>query len=459
MNVVGRVAAGSLMFLFLLQSASGGEHHTLRFLYPESRNAKKGCSLAVSSDGKEVALCVEPGMVYFVRTADGEHVAEVKANPVVMNYSRDGSRVLMVEKYESFSVATKTRQRFPVTLEEKPGALGLRIAERNGKLVVERIFEGSPAAGCGKFAVGDEIVGAGEGKVGRMDNVIGFSLAKCLGRTKGPVNTFVRVQVLHKGNPQPETVLLQRKLSVNKPDGTAEFLPLTVPPIADNLVLFERDSHSTIVSAADGRFIGSLIPEDLEPGGPYAISPDQRWYATLSRTRENPRKFGIEIFDLTKLERTHSLPFDRNSYSTLAFSADNKELLVGTWEWIDVFDVTTGKFQRSYRLDGKITTTFEPARQNQPRSILDSPGQKVQSIAVSPTLIAVSSALGTVELLDLETGASVKTFPLQAKEQIYRNRLVEFLSFSPDGRWLVFYVNGLLNIVDVTDIKLGAKAS
>lgn len=33
-----------------------------------------------------------------------------------------------------------------------------------------------------------------------------------------------------------------------------------------------------------------------------------------------------------------------------------------------------------------------------------------------------------------------------------RQRQVDFLQFSDDGHWLVFYVNGVLNIVEVRDL-------
>lgn len=78
----------------------------------------------------------------------------------------------------------------------------------------------------------------------------------------------------------------------------------------------------------------------------------------------------------------------------------------------------------------------------------------MHSIATSPILLAVAAPWGQVDLLDLATGVSVRTFPFSSDGQkLYEDCKVEVMEFSTDGRWLVFYVNGVLNIVDVKDLK------
>jgi hypothetical protein len=78
----------------------------------------------------------------------------------------------------------------------------------------------------------------------------------------------------------------------------------------------------------------------------------------------------------------------------------------------------------------------------------------VQSIATSPKLLAVAAPWGQVDLLDLATGISMRTFPFNSDGQkVYGEKNVEVMEFSSDGRWLAFYVNGVLNIVDVSDLK------
>jgi WD40 repeat protein len=473
MKLVVRFGAGALLLLFVLRSASGGDHHTLRFMYSGSRAAKTACCMAMSPDGKELALCVEPDTVHFIRTSDGEQVSQITAHPFVMKYSADGSRVLMVSTDDAWLVETKTRRRVSVDTREEPGYLGLKAAVRNGKLLVERLFDSGPAAESGQLVVGDEVVGFAEGKSAEMQNLIGLSATAFTAKLKGPVHTFVRIQVLHKGHTQPETVLLRRRAG-KITDGTILFLPWAVPPITDNLVLFQRGGRHTFVSAFDGTAIGSMTAEDLQNAGQHAVSPDQRRFATLSFTTRDRNKYGIEVFDVSKLERTLSLPFDRRSFAALKFSADAKELLACSRDRIDVIDVSTGKFQRSYRLDGAITT--KPDDDHPKKNSVDfdggdgdsvigaaadlfgdfddPPEHKIASLAVSRSLFAVASPWGKVDLYDLATGVSVRTFPFGSDGQkVYGETKVEVIEFSADGRWLVYFVNGVLNIVDVADIR------
>lgn len=473
MTVMKKLATVAMLFVVNIPLASGGEHHTLRFLYGNSGSAKRASALAISPDGKEFALCVESGTVHFIRTADGEQISQITAQPFVMKYSKDGSCVLMVTTDESFVVETQTRRRASVDTGEEPGYIGLRTVQRNGKLLVEKLIDGGPAANSGQLLIGDEIIGFALGKSAEIQSAIGLNTADFVDRMKGPVRTFVRIQVLRKGQQQPEIVLLQRA-AAKKSGETIAFVTSELPVVADNLVLFQRDGRHTFVSAYDGTAIGSLMPEDLEHRGQHAVSPNHHHFATLAVTKRDRRKYGIEVFDLTKLERMLTLPFERSSFVALTFSAQGDELLAGSRDRIDAFEVSTGKFQRSYRLDGTITTTFDDDRpKKNPVKFDGSIGQSVaaaaadrngysfeappylvHSIAASPRLLAVAAPWGQVDLLDFVTGVSVRTFPFSSDGQkVYEDCKVEVMEFSADGRWLIFYVNGVLNIVDVSDLK------
>ncbi len=433
MIVMKRVATVAMLLLINVPLALGGDHHTLRFLYPNSGSAQRASALAISPDGKELALCVESGSVHFIRIADGEQISQIKTRPFVMKYSKDGSRVLMVTTDESFVVETQTRRRASVDIGEQPGYIGLRTGLRNGKLLVDELIEGGPAAKSGQLLVGDEIIGYSQRKSSEMQSAIGLNTTDFVDRTKGPVRTFVGIQVLRKGQQQPETVMLQRA-AAKKSGETIAFVASEIPAIVDNLARFQCDGRHTFVSAYDGTAIGSLMPEDLEQRGQHAVSPDHHYFATLAFTKRDRRKYGIEVFDLTKLERTLTFPFERRSFVALTFSAKGDELLAGSRDRIDAFEVSSGKFLRSYRLDGTITTTFEDDRPKKNpvkfdgsigQSVaaaaadrngynLDAPPYLVYSIAASPKLLAVAAPWGQVDLLDFATGVSVRTFPFSS---------------------------------------------
>jgi len=157
----------------------------------------------------------------------------------------------------------------------------------------------------------------------------------------------------------------------------------------------------------------------------------------------------------------------------LAFSADGKELLGVSNDRVDSFDAENGKFLRTYMLDGKLLTTFEDedgppseitagggvgttvarAAADRVGSIRTPRPQRIQKIAVSAKHLAIGAPNGTVTLWDYKTGAKVASFELTTKANDYAPTNVEALSLSEDGRWLVYYVQGTLNMVDVAELK------
>ena len=168
---------------------SAGEHHTLRYLYEDSRIPISVRSLAMSPDSKEAALGLENGVVHFIRLADGEQTTEVKALPFDMKYCRDGSRVLMMSEYETFTLNVSTRSRTKVNTSDVPGYVGLMTVNRNGKLIVDSTVDGSPAQLCNELQRGDEIIALGDGKSGAMRDVVGMPSTQFVSQLKGPVGT------------------------------------------------------------------------------------------------------------------------------------------------------------------------------------------------------------------------------------------------------------------------------
>ncbi len=464
---------GSILFIALVSTvADAGEHHSLRFHYADFRGAKSARCLAISPDGTEVAVCVNPGIVHFVRTKDGEMAGKYESLPFEMKYSKDGSRLLIFSADNPVLLDTKTRRAVPVDTTEEAGFVGVRTIERNGKLLIDRLFDGGPAAKSGQLQIGDEVIGVSNKKAGEFESTLGMTVEQFIKRLQGPARTFVRVQILRKGHDRPEPVLLQRqpgKLTGDKLQ-VAEIAPVE---ITDKLVHFQREGRHSFLSALDGKVLAALDTEDIQQVGQYAISPDQRRFAVLSFTIADRQKYACEVFDVTKPERTLYFPFDRKSFNGLAFSADGKELLGVSNDRVDSFDAENGKFLRTYTLDGKLLTTFEDedgppseitagggvgtsvarAAADRVGSIRTPRPQRIQKIAVSAKHLAIGAPNGTVTLWDYKTGAKVASFELTTKANDYAPTNVEALSLSEDGRWLVYYVQGTLNMVDVADLK------
>jgi WD40 repeat protein len=469
MSVTKKAIAGVLVFLFNVSFALGGDHHTLRFLYPDSRSPKPALSLAISPDGAELALSVEPGTVHFVRLSDGEQISQITANPFSMRYSKDGSRLLMLTTNASFLLNTKTRQKVSVDIRDQPGYVGLGTVNRNGKLLVNRLHAGGPAATSGRVSIGDEIVGYCEGRNGEWRDAIGMLVDDFSTAIKGPIRTHLQIRILKKGESEPQTVFLTRQ-SARIAGDALEFRETPLPIIEDNLLSCRFGDRMTFVSTRDGSAVASLATEQVQIMGKHDISPDYHRTAKLASLKNSRSKYGIEVFDLLKLERTLFTPFDRDSYCDLRFSADGKELFAASVDRVDVLDADSGQFMRSYRLDGIITndsTEDRPKKNNDTNGsslglsaigasadrsgyVPDAAPSSIAAIAVSKTLIAIASPDGHVSLWSLASGELQKKVGTgMRREDVFRRHSAPLIEFSDDGKWLVFYVHGVLNILQV----------
>ena len=460
----------ALVLAVPFRSLSAGEHHTLRYLYEDSRVPISARSLAISPDSKEAALGLDDGVVHFIRLADGEQTSEVQALPFDMKYCRDGSRILMLSEYEAFTLNTSTRSRTKVNTGDVPGYVGLMTVNRNGKLIVDSTVDGSPAQLCNELQRGDEIVAMGDGKSGQMLDVVGMPSTQFASQLKGPVGTYVRLSLLRRNGETTEPILLRRSPAVAS--GTsAQFATMQKQTIGETLMHFQRDQRHTFSSAFDGKCIGALHTEDVNLVGQYAVSPDQTLFAVLSYTNRSREQYGIEIYDLTNLERKHYISFNRPSFNSIAFSTDSRELFAASHNRIDVYDVVSGGFERGLvgtsvapiptpidkkhekPISGSVGTSVVGARSDSIGEFSVS-ATRIEKIAVTTLLVAVAVPGGALELWDAKTG-TIRTAIAAPKHgtREYMTPKIDLMQFSPDGRWLVYYIEGIFNIVDVSEFS------
>ena len=75
--------------------------------------------------------------------------------------------------------------------------------------------------------------------------------------------------------------------------------------------------------------------------------------------------------------------------------------------------------------------------------------QLVNKIAVSAqNLVAVGDRNGNIGIWNLESDSLVASLPAEHENP------VQHLQFSPDGRWLAYYVGGALHVEDVSTIPV-----
>lgn len=466
------------LLLFHSPVISGEEHHTLRYLYPDSRTAEKLSALAISDDSQEVAIAVNSGLIHFVRIRDGETLGKVAASPFTMCYSRDNSRMIAVGRDATYVVDLSTRQKVSVDSRDVPGYVGLRAIQRNGKLVIDELIAGGPAALHGDIVVGDEITEYAESSDRDWQSALGMTGGEFSQAIRGPVRSQIRLRVLHRGETEPQIVTLERQ-AAKLGNTTMQFQTWTPPSIDDNLIHFGRGNRQVFALAKDGTTVGSYEPHKIRSYGQHDFAPNRSWFASLSHLKADSHSYGIEIVDLTRMELVKFVSFSGNGFQALKFGRDGNELYAASTRRVDVINAESGEFVRCYRLDGTVgdsaddnlpkrnpsfsdvneedgdeggdaTSVADAAADNIGANLIDAVDARIDTIAVSAKYLAVASMNGDVSLWSIENGALVTTYKLSRVESDrYRERTIEALQFSANGEWLVYYIDGVLHIVQV----------
>ena len=217
--------------------------------------------------------------------------------------------------------------------------------------------------------------------------------------------------------------------------------------------------------AATGNPVVHLETIDIRNVGQYAISPDETKFAVVA-SRKDREGNAVEVYDLASQVRLAFIPLSASSFFQITFAADNNRVLVGTWDTVEVCDtakaevvsrMTLGyqlpKKDDGYRISGSIGTLAMNEVRAQiadgSEGRVGSPRQLVALLAASiRNVVAVGDLNGNVGMWDLDSGEHVKNIPAE------QDKPVEQLAFSPDGRWLAYFVDGSLHLEDVSEARV-----
>ena len=443
-----------------------GSHHLLRLL-TDSGSPRGVRTLTFSPDGSMLAVAVGRDQVQVIRTEDGETIGSYDLVPFSMAYSRDGSRLLMVSEIDTVLLDTERWAEVELDQGTEPGYVGLRFDRENGKVLISEITSGGPVEALGTLHVGDEVVSVGDGKGGPMTEVLGRPVEFVSEQIAGPAGAFVRLGVIARGTFKPEVHTVQRQ-ALRRVGNGFRFLPVQQPETVENVIVTADDKRRYLLrSARTGHALARLMPEAVENRGQWAVSPDGTRFALLARRADGEPGTAVEIFRVETGETERVVPFAKDSWYGVAFSADGSQLLVGTWDTVEVLDLERGAFVEPMRLAPKPQQE-EPA---EPTTGGGTPGASVAiaaadivgpigdedlaadrqltSLAASAQgLIAVGGPDGRVRLWDLNAKQPLYAFERLAEEPVTK------IAFSPDGRWLTYYVeSGELHLVDVSEIR------
>ena len=321
----------------------------------------------------------------------------------------------------------------------------------------------------GKVNVGDELVAVGEGKNGTMRRVVGFSEQRAIELIKGVAGTYLQIEVIPKGELESTVVTLRRDAK-RQEGGETKFVPFTSADEDENLAWCMSDNRHTLFSASTGKPVSVLQPEDVEQVGQNALSPDCKTFALLAKRRDGSGKeSAIELFSVGSRERLGYASFPKDTWCQIAFSGDSSKLLVGTWDTVEVMDVKSREFLKPLTLGWESPSVTKKSDDDGPKGSAASvaqaaadrnafppedpnrsPQRLVACLACSSRdIVATGDLAGQVSLWDLASGKLVDKMPCTEEKK------VQTVRFSPDGKWLAYYVEGVLHVVDVT--KVGEK--
>ncbi len=412
------------------------DHHTFRF--SGSIYSMSGPCIAMSPRSDEFLFCSGNDKVQLIRIVDGEMSEFCDSKAAAIAYSADGSRVLVKTDRESRLIETGSKRELPLNKDYLPGGLGITLEGKNGKILIQKLLPGGPAAASGNIQVGDEITGFSRGLYGEKISLLGTSVNEVINYIKGLPGSFIRLNLVSKGEEDEHRVLLRRR-GYRMEGSTLVFVddPIRQP---ENFILINTKDGLAFASALDGFIYKGPVPETVKTLQQHAISKDQKQFAILGPTSFGPTDYSIEVFDAVHMTRLYDEPFPLSSFSAMRYSPDGKLIFISSQIRVDAFDSVTGKFSHGYTLDGKRRTTIEDI------NIAAPPEPLALAMAVSEHLLATTDFEGNVKIWSLETGAVLNRY--SAKER----KVVKLVEFTPDGKWLVFYRDGTLHVVEVADL-------
>ena len=422
-------------------------------------------AMTFSPDGRQLAVSVADH-VDLIDLNQGDIIRHFKARPFSIKYTQDGRRLYMISTSEASLLDVQSGVVMPTTYRQIKSDPGINLEQRNGKLLIKSLVRGGSADVSEALQVGDELLAFSNGQNGKMERITGWSLESAKEALKGYNGTYARLTVLPKGRygaKNEKTLTLRRTIvAANGQGGASSGSGKPSFPNAIAWCMLGRDWHE-FRDAASGQPVSHIQTVDIDNVGLYALSPDQKKFAVVA-SRKDREGSAVEVFDLASQERVAFVPLSTTSFLDVAFASDNNRVLVGTWDTVEVCDTAKEAVVSQLTFGYQLPTAEETDRQNRSpgglmmRSVManiadgtttgrSSSKQLVNKIAVSAqNLVAVGDRSGGISIWNLESDSLVATLPAEHEDA------VDHLQFSPDGRWLAYYVGGALHIEDVSTL-------
>ena len=466
------------LFLLIIsqcvQHTLAGNHFTVRLKNPKSWSSPDVELLRFSPDASELTVATSRGM-QFIRTRDGEVTGRIGFTPFAMEYTKDGSILHAIATRQSKLLRVADKYSLPMNYKRKNGYVGIRLNERNGKLLISHVDADSPADSTKLIRIGDELVGVGQGKADQIVSVVGKTSKQVVRLLKGLPGTYLRLSVISRGSLDPQTVLV-RRADGSSNAGRRQYKEFDPPVEFDNVVRCMVNGYHEFRSARTGRTVSAFRLQNINGNrGTPGISNDSKLYAWIGKYRVIPRKamyfhdsssidsssilstsgtdasqvagsafdrfgssrksgdfFGVEIYDIATRTLKASFPISVDPrfssglyFRGVHFSEDAKQLIVGTQSRFHVYDIQSGNRTTEIVIDQ------------------DALRPMIMSSDFASGLAAAGGDDGHVRIVDVANELVVQKVSSRSEEEITH------VALSRNARKLAFHVDGVIHIVDI----------
>jgi len=226
--------------------------------------------------------------------------------------------------------------------------IGAILGYENEKAKIEELMLGGPALKSNKIKVGDKIVRVGEGREGKLINVIGWRLDDIVEKIRGEEGTIVRLEIENEGG-KNVIELERRKVSLEESDTSSETINfngkllgyIKVPSFYSDTECFELNSYGCksvsndvqkILRGFKFNNIDGLIMDLRNNGGGYLHEADSltRLFINFGPTVQikSPNK-DVVVYNSWKSNRSWNKPL---VVLVNKFSASASEIFAGAMQ-------------------------------------------------------------------------------------------------------------------------------
>jgi hypothetical protein len=455
-----KIVVALLLFVGSFAAPAWAQHFTARFFTSTGR-PQDVRQVLFSPASTHLAVQADDG-IHFLHVESGRETKSYRLAPLATAFTPKGYQLLAVAEQGTVLLPVVEGIAVDAPWQLPLGYLGVTFTQESGKILVERMAPGGPAALSGDIHVGDEIVAVVA--VGKETSVLGESIPRVIERLAGLAGTSTTLRIVPRGELNPKNVTLRRAGGV-KQNNQVTFQPFVARSSPQAVAVRWQDSL-VVLDAQQAAPISVIQPVDIEPFGLQSFAPDGRLLAVTSHRRQKVRgepELMLEVYDVARQARVAAVAVDTTNVYAQRFLPDGQRIAFGLKDRILVYDLRKQSFvdpiligfdPSRYQAKSKSENdeAFSPLNLNARLDYLvedeaparvEYPEQLLASFDVSPDgkLVAVGSCHGELRVFS----ATEHKEHTKIGERTVDEAKVKPVAFSPDGQWLAYYLSGTLH--------------